>query len=50
MKFYIQLYKEPGLKLLLKFQAESALPQMQAVKVKLGTEEFVGMGTTFKVI
>merc|ERR1711976_371841 len=29
-------------------KAESALPQMQAVKVKLGTEEFVGMGTTFK--
>merc|ERR1711935_1085890 len=29
-------------------KAESALPQMQAVKVKLGTEEFIGMGTTFK--
>ena len=29
-------------------KAESALPQMQAVKVKLGTEEYVGMGTTFK--
>lgn len=29
-------------------KAESALPQMQAVKVKIGTEEFVGMGTTFK--
>jgi len=29
-------------------KTESALPQMQAVKVKLGTEEYVGMGTTFK--
>merc|ERR1712166_1503179 len=29
-------------------KAESALPQMQAVKAKLGTEEFIGMGTTFK--
>lgn len=29
-------------------KAESALPQMQAVKVKLGAEEYVGMGSTFK--
>ena len=31
-------------------KAESALPQMQAVKVTLGTEEYIGMGTTFKVM